>query len=57
MVWNLGTLIDYILNQKPFFKTIEDVKKFSGYYRNKNMNNNQSGGGNSIINNNKQKEK
>lgn len=30
MVWNLGTIIDFILNGKPFFKSLEDVKKFSG---------------------------
>lgn len=36
LVWNLGVIIDYVINGgKPFFRTLEEVKKFSGYYRSK----------------------
>lgn len=43
MVWNLGVIIDYILNRKPFFSSVEEIVNFNGnfvlilgYYRNKN---------------------
>lgn len=36
MVWNLGVIIDYIIHKKTFFNNLEDIKKFSGYYRSRN---------------------